>query len=64
MVLNFLVKVQEIVVFQEGNHGYVYLSKDDLKKLANFFNQNKNEFKKKYCKITNGFIHLKEFKKN
>ena len=47
-----------------GNHGYVYLSKDDLNKLANFFNQNKNEFKKKYCKITNGFIHLKEFKKN
>ncbi len=47
-----------------GNHGYVYLSKDDLNKLANFFNLNKNEFKKKYCKITNGFIHLKEFKKN
>ena len=47
-----------------GNHGYVYLSKDDLNKLAIFFNQNKNEFKKKYCKITNGFIHLKEFKKN
>ena len=47
-----------------GNHGYVYLSKDDLNTLAIFFNQNKNEFKKKYCKITNGFIHLKEFKKN
>ena len=47
-----------------GNHGYVYLSKDDLNKLANLFNQNKNEFKKKYCKITNGFIHLKEFIKN
>ena len=30
-----------------GNHGYVYLSKDDLNKLAIFFNQNKNEFKKK-----------------
>ena len=47
-----------------GNHGYVYLNKDDLKKLANFFNQSIHEFKKKYCKITNGFIHLKELKKN
>ena len=47
-----------------GSFGFVYLSNKDLKKLSNYFNMNENNFKKKYCSITNGFLHLKELKKN
>ena len=47
-----------------GEHGYVYLSKKDLKKLSSHFNLEIKDFKKKYCSKTDGFIHLKELKKN
>ena len=47
-----------------GKYGYVYLSQKDLKKLSSHFNLEINDFKKQYCSKTDGFIHLKELKKN
>ena len=42
------------------SYGFVYLSDIDIKRFAKFFNLSINEFKTKYCKITDGFIHLIE----
>tara|TARA_B100000029_G_C17477061_1_gene924160 strand:+ start:668 stop:1135 length:468 start_codon:yes stop_codon:yes gene_type:complete len=47
-----------------GSYGFVYLSEKDLAKLSKFFNLSKFKFIEKYCSYTNGFIHLKEIKKN
>ena len=46
-----------------GSYGYVYLSKDDLKRFSKYFNLSIEQFKKKYCQITYGYIHLIEKKK-
>ena len=43
-----------------GSYGYVYLSKKDLKRLSGFFKISYKLFKKKYCQLTDGFLHLKE----
>ena len=43
-----------------GIYGYVYLSKKDIVRLANYIELNVNDFIKLYCDKTNGFIHLKE----
>ena len=45
------------------SYGYVYLSTNDLKRFAKYFNLSIKDFKSKYCQITDGFIHLTE-KKN
>ena len=45
-----------------GKHGYVYLSKKDLKKLSSHFNIEIKDFTIKYCSKTDGLIHLKELK--
>ncbi len=47
-----------------GSYGFVYLSKLDVKKLSKNFKINEKEFLKKYCSKTDGYIHLKELKKN
>jgi len=47
-----------------GSYGYVFLSKKDIIRLANFFNLSFEVFKKKYCQKTDGYIHLKEIRKN
>ena len=47
-----------------GSYGFVYLSLNDLKKISKFFKLDKLNFIKKYCEYTNGFLHLKETKKN
>jgi len=47
-----------------GNYGFVYLSKEDLKKLSIFFEIKQSEFKIQFCSNTDGFMHLKELKKN
>ena len=47
-----------------GSYGFVFLSKNDLLKLSNFFKISFFNFKKKYCHTTNGFVHLKETRKN
>ncbi len=47
-----------------GNHGYVFLCKRDLSRLAKHFKISLKKFKTNYCKTTDGFIHLKEIKKN
>ena len=47
-----------------GKHGYVYLSKKDLKKLSSHFKLEIKDFKMEYCSKTDGFIHLKEISKN
>ena len=43
-----------------GSYGFVYLSHNDLKRFAKYFKVSINKFKKKYCQITDGFIHLIE----
>ena len=45
------------------SYGYVYLSTNDLKRFAEYFNLSIKDFKSKYYEITDGFIHLTE-KKN
>ena len=45
-----------------GSYGFVYLSNKDLKRFAKFFNLSIDEFKLKFCQITDGFIHLLEKK--
>ena len=47
-----------------GSYGFVFLSKKDLLKLTNFFKVSLFNFKKKYCHTTDGFVHLKETRKN
>ncbi len=47
-----------------GTYGFVYLSKKDIKKLSDGFKTTEQNFVKKYCHKTDGFIHLKELKKN
>ena len=47
-----------------GIYGYVYLSKKDIVRLANYIELNVNDFIKLYCDKTNGFVHLKEKMKN
>jgi len=47
-----------------GSHGFVFLSKKDLTRLANFFKISLINFKKSYCEATNKFLHLKEIKEN
>ena len=45
-------------------YGFVYLSKKDIKKLSIGFKTTEQNFTKNYCQKTDGFIHLKELKKN
>ena len=47
-----------------GTYGFVYLSKKDIKKLSIRFKTTEENFVKNYCQKTDGFIHLKELKKN
>ena len=47
-----------------GTYGFVYLSKKDIKKLSIGFKTTEKNFVKNYCQKTDGFIHLKELKKN
>ena len=47
-----------------GSYGFVYLSKKDIKKLSIGFKTTEQNFIKNYCQKTDGFIHLKELKKN
>jgi len=47
-----------------GSYGFVFLSKKDLLKLAKCFKVSLIDFKKNYCHITNGFVHLKEIRSN
>tara|TARA_Y100001970_G_C14108227_1_gene789385 strand:+ start:803 stop:1240 length:438 start_codon:yes stop_codon:yes gene_type:complete len=43
-----------------GSYGFVYLSKNDVNRLAHFINLKTKDFIEKYCDYTNGFLHLKE----
>ena len=43
-----------------NSYGYVYLSKDDLKRFSKYFKISLKNFKDKYCQTTDGFIHLAE----
>ncbi len=42
------------------SYGFVYLSNKDLKRFSRYFKISIKTFKKKYCQITDGFIHLTE----
>jgi len=43
-----------------NSYGFVYLSNIDLKRFSKNFKISLKKFKKKYCQITDGFIHLTE----
>ena len=43
-----------------GTYGFVYLSEKDIKRFSKYFKLSIKKFKKKYCQITDGFIHLIE----
>ncbi|MGA0164420.1 MAG: YkgJ family cysteine cluster protein [Bdellovibrionota bacterium] len=44
-----------------SGYGYVYVTKEDRKKLANYFKIKITEFTKKFCvKSDEGFFHLKD----
>ena len=43
-----------------GTYGFVYLSEKDIKRFSKYFKLSIKKFKKKYCQITEGFIHLIE----
>ena len=47
-----------------GSYGFVFLSKKDIDRFAKNFNISINEFKSKYCQKTDGYVHLKETRKN
>ena len=47
-----------------GTYGFVYLSINDIKKLANYTKLNIANFLNLYCDKTNGFTHLKEKNKD
>ena len=47
-----------------GSYGYVYLSKKDIKNLSIGLKITQKNFIRNYCEKTDGYIHLKELKKN
>ncbi|MEZ0391430.1 MAG: YkgJ family cysteine cluster protein [Pseudobdellovibrionaceae bacterium] len=47
-----------------GEYGFVFLTKDDRKRMATHLQLSLSEFTKKHCQRTNGFFHLKEDGKN
>ncbi len=47
-----------------GSYGYVYLSKKDIRILSIGLKTTQKNFIKKYCQKTDGYVHLKELKKN
>ena len=53
-------KVPAIAVFLEDSYGYVYLSKDDLKRFSKYFKISLKNFKDKYYQTTDGFIHSRK----
>ena len=47
-----------------GEYGFVFLTKDDRKRMADHLKLSLAAFTKKYCEQSNGFYHLKEDGKN
>lgn len=45
-----------------GEYGYVYMTKDDRKRMAEHLNLNTKEFTNKFCRKTDGHHHLKLMK--
>jgi Fe-S-cluster containining protein len=45
-----------------GSYGYVYFSLNDRKRMARFLGISTLSFTRKYCKKTNGYFHLKNYK--
>lgn len=41
-----------------GEYGYVYLTKSDAKRMAKVLELTVAEFKKQYCRVTGGVLHL------
>lgn len=41
-----------------GEYGFVYLTKKDLRRMAKHFDMTMTDFKKQYCEVTDGVLHL------
>lgn len=46
-----------------GRYGYVYLTLEDRRRFAKHFGVPTGVFTRRYCEKTDGYFHLKEFKK-
>ncbi|MBC7385390.1 MAG: YkgJ family cysteine cluster protein [Cryobacterium sp.] len=47
-----------------GAYGYVYLTRVDRKRFADFFKLSSVAFKREYCETTEGYLHLRNPDKN
>ncbi len=47
-----------------GEYGFVFLTKEDRKRMADHLGMTLSAFTRKHCERTNGFFHLKEDGKN
>ena len=47
-----------------GSYGFVYLSKKDLIRISKYLRIEINKFKKNYCAYTDGYLHLREMRKD
>lgn len=43
-----------------GEYGFVFLTREDRKRMADHLKMNLRDFTKKYCDKTKGYFHLKE----
>jgi uncharacterized protein len=56
--LNFKCQGSGKCCVSRGEYGYVYVTKDDIKNLADRQQLSAREFKSRFCKVTDGVAHL------
>tara|TARA_B110000116_G_C16611584_1_gene479664 strand:+ start:66 stop:515 length:450 start_codon:yes stop_codon:yes gene_type:complete len=62
--INFKCQGSSNCCVSRNSYGYVYLDKNDTKKLSNYVKLSIKKFLKIYCDETDGFTHFKENNKN
>lgn len=62
--INFKCQGSSNCCVSRNNYGFVYLSNKDLLRFSKFYSITKKKFIDKYCNYTDGFLHLKEIRKN
>ncbi len=62
--INFKCQGSSNCCVSRNSYGFVYLSNKDLLRFSKFFSITKKKFINKYCNYTDGFLHLKEIRKN
>lgn len=62
--INFKCQGSSNCCISHGSYGYVYLTKNDIINLSDYFKISVKNFKKKYCNNSEGYIFLKDKYKN